>query len=411
MTLDDNKSVYALTYQYIEDLQTPNPRQRSRAAQELGKLKADIAVPELVRVLKEDVNTYVRSASAEALGVIGSGEAIFPLMDAMHDPCSFVRRAAITSLGELQAKEAQGAMLQALDDQNFYVQRAAINAIGKLGIPDLSAVLLPILDTNDARILRTVINALRRLDAVSAVPHLIAKLESYLLLPRQQDLPVVKSLVITLGEMRSEAAVPVLVKVVRGYVGVRSLAATALGQIGAIAAGPVLVEALSDRSTTLQIAAMKSIGRIEYREAAPEVRRYLSAEDPQLRRVATLTSGYLRDHEAIPALLQIANRDSSPLVRPAAVEALGMLGDRSVVRELLPLTEDSNAYLRAALSYALSALDGSSPDVREALKQLSHDKVEHVASAARIALSRLREPRGDDERRDPPWFKRFLGLD
>ena len=42
---------------YIDHLSSPNPRQRSQAAQELGKLKADYAVSNLITLLREDVNT------------------------------------------------------------------------------------------------------------------------------------------------------------------------------------------------------------------------------------------------------------------------------------------------------------------------------------------------------------------
>jgi HEAT repeat protein len=106
----------------------------------LGRLGADEAYLGLVERLQEDVNTYVRSAAAEALGRIGDPRAIFPLVDALRDSSSFVRRAAAIALGQMQAKEAQGAMIRALEDPNFYVRRAAINALGKLGIPDLGAV-------------------------------------------------------------------------------------------------------------------------------------------------------------------------------------------------------------------------------------------------------------------------------
>jgi hypothetical protein len=56
-------------------------------------------------------------------------------------------------------------------------------------------------------------------------------------------------------------------------------------------------------------------------------------------------------------------------------------------RKLLPFVDDSNAYLRAALAHALSSLDGSTPEVRQALVKLSDDDVRHVALAAERALA------------------------
>ncbi|MDY0018744.1 MAG: HEAT repeat domain-containing protein [Anaerolineae bacterium] len=376
----------------IENLKNPNPRQRSQAALELGELKALEAVPALIATLNDDVNTYVRSAAAESLGHLGDPRSIFPLMDALHDSSSFVRRATAIALGQLQAKEAQVALLQALDDPNFYVQRAVINAIGKLGIPDLGSVLLPFLDTDDPRIRRTVVTALRRMGTHDAVSRMVTMLEEYMRAPAPHDLPVVKTLILALGDFRSQEAVPVLLQVVQGYVGVRSLAASALGHIGDHRAGPVLVEALKDRSASLRLAALKGLGRLGYVKAAPTIREFFSSPDPRMRRVSALAAGQLRDHEAIPHLLEMLHNDSSPLVRPVAAEALALIGDPQVLSELLPLVEDSNAYLRASLGPVLCTLGTGSPgEVRHALELLQEDKVEHVAAAARRSLERLAE--------------------
>jgi len=416
---DDFPPVNFSEQRCIDNLKSPNPRQRSQAVQELGKLKTDCAVSHLITLLKEDVNTYVRSASAEALGHIGDSAAIFPLMDALHDPCSFVRRAAAIALGQMQAKEAQGALLNALNDGNFYVRRAAINAIGKLDIPDMGAVLLPLLATPDLRIRRTVLIALRRLRTEEAVPRMVDMLQAYLAAPSQRDLPVVKTLVVALGDLQSKAAIPILADVVRGYVGARSLAAGAMGQIGGTEGGPVLLEALSDKSINLQLAALKSLGRIKYREAVPAVREFLTSPDPRLRRVAALTAGNLGDASAVPLLLSMVHNDSSPLVRPAAVEALGLLGDKRLIPQLLPLVDDANAYLRAALAYTLSSLDGNTPAVQLALKKLSQDQVGHVAFAATRALHNCEQSKKETPveaatcpeptKKQLSWLRRFLG--
>ena len=370
----------------VDNLQSPNPRLRSRAAAELGELQAPEALPFLIQSLKDDVNTYVRSAAAESLGHIGGAEAVFPLMDALRDSSSFVRRATAIALGQLQAKEAQVALLQLLEDNNFYVRRAAINAIGKLGVPDLGKVLLPLLETDDQRIRRTVITSLRRLRTLEAVPRLVEILEEYLHSPSPRDLPVVKTLVIALGELQTQEVAPVLIRVLRGYVGARSLAAAALGQVGDHRAGPALVESLADPSTSLRLAALKSLGNLGYVEAAPDVRRLLSFVDPRVRRIAARAAGQLKDHEAFSILVFMAREDPSPLVRPAAVEALTSLGDERTLEPLLALVADNNAYLRASLAFALCALDDGSPAVRQALERLTQDKVGHVAAATQQAL-------------------------
>jgi len=400
----------------INNLRSPNPRQRSQAAQALGKLQATCATADLAELVTNDLNTYVRSACAEALGHINAPEAIFPLMDALRDSCTFVRRAAAISLGQMQAKQAQGALLQTLDDSNFYVRRAAINAIGKLDIPELGNVLLPLLTVEDSRIRRTTITALRRLRTREAIPTMSEVLTIYVRAPSQRDLPVVKTLVLALGELRAQEAVPVLMQVVQGYVGGRSMAANALGQIGDVQAGPILVEALADRSFDLQLAALKSLGKLHYLEARPHIKQFIMDSNPRLRRAAVLTLGQLADAEDISILLSVAQNDSSPLVRPVAVEALGLIGNAEIIPQLLPLANDANAYLRAALVNTLMILNGHIPEVEAVLQQLTQDKVAHVAHTARYALKAYQQqtvtniPTDGVERvaKPVPWFKRLF---
>jgi len=419
----DSEETAKIIQRCIESFASPNPRNRSRAAQKLGQFKAQIAVPHLIQQLQSDVNTYVRSACAESLGLIGDSRAIFPLMDALSDPCSFVRRAAAIALGQMQAKEAQAALLKTLNDRNFYVRRAAVNALGKLGIPDLGTFLLPLLETSDSRMLRTTITALKRLRTRQAIPKMIALLETYVHDPHQRELTVVKTLVVALGDLRAEAAVPVLTRVARGYVGARSLAVIALGKIGDPQIYPVLIEALSSKSINLRLAALRGLTNLAHVDDPAPVRELLHSPDSRLRRAAILALGELGDKAAIPTLLTIAQEDDSPLVRPAAVEALGSMGESALAHQLLPLARDANAYVRAALAPTLATLDPGSTDVLVALRVLAEDDVEHVAAAAHYALHQCKahppKPREAPTSVAPPseapavaeelpWFKRLL---
>ena len=390
---DGVSSLSSTVKRHLKNLSSLNPRQRSHAAGELGKCKdedaRDHVLPVLIKALQEDVNTYVRTAAAESLGYLGDERAIFPLMDALRDSCSFVRRAAAIALGQLHAKEAQVALLHALEDSNYYVRRAAINAIGKLGVTDLGNVLVPLLDIQDPRIRRTTITALQRLGYHEAVPALMEMLNTYLEEPSQRDLPVVKTLVVALGKLQATEAVLLLTRVLRGYVGARSVAAKALGRIGDPTAGPALVEVLRARSAGLRLAALRSLRELRYAEATSDVREFLASPDPRLRREAALTAARLGDNTATPYLLTMAREDASPLARPAAVEALGYVQDADVLPQLLPLVDDVNAYVRAALAPTLVALYDGSPEVRQALARLAEDKVRHVAASARDALAAL----------------------
>ena len=175
---------------------------------------------------------------------------------------------------------------------------------------------------------------------------------------------------------------------------------------------------MDEKSKALQLAALRSLGQLQYQKALPEIRPFLDEPDPRLRRTAAITLGYLKDRASMPKLLEIAGDDESPLVRPAAVEALGLIGDAQVIDKLLPFVDDSNAYLRAALAHALSSLDGDTPEVQEALIKLLDDDVRHVAIAAERALASCDHPHDapeasdacpEPDRQHVSWLRRFLG--
>jgi HEAT repeat protein len=74
---------------------------RRRAAEALGLLRDERAVPPLIEALIGGDND-LRFVSATALGVLGDSRAIDPLGRALKDPDTFVRRAANEALVKLE---------------------------------------------------------------------------------------------------------------------------------------------------------------------------------------------------------------------------------------------------------------------------------------------------------------------
>ena len=80
---------------FMQQLQSPEPSERSAAATQLGQLKAVEAVGQLGAALSNDRSPAVRDAAARALGVIGSQEALATLQRAAQaDENRDVRRSA-----------------------------------------------------------------------------------------------------------------------------------------------------------------------------------------------------------------------------------------------------------------------------------------------------------------------------
>lgn len=91
-----------------------------KAASEALVKIGDAAVEPLVTALK-DQRDHVRSASAQALGNIGSTRAVEPLVVALIDQQDVVRSAAAGALGKIGDRRAVEPLVAALKDDGYYV--------------------------------------------------------------------------------------------------------------------------------------------------------------------------------------------------------------------------------------------------------------------------------------------------
>ncbi|MDK1030560.1 MAG: HEAT repeat domain-containing protein, partial [Planctomycetia bacterium] len=134
----DKRVVNAL----IEFLEDKNdwPRMRALAAQSLGRIGDELAVPTLINELRDlqqrNHTGVVRVSAARALAAIGAKVAIEPLMEAARNERDLpVRRAAVQALVTMRVPEATGFVLKALGDSSARARRrAAASASGITGI-------------------------------------------------------------------------------------------------------------------------------------------------------------------------------------------------------------------------------------------------------------------------------------
>ena len=121
------------TEELKKDLESEDYGTRRYAAEELGRLKAREAVPELIQLL-QDPNWDVRKAAASALGDVGAEEAVPPLLPLLKDTDWFVRETVAIALGKIGDKSAAVALRECLQDEVYSVQKAANSALRKLKV-------------------------------------------------------------------------------------------------------------------------------------------------------------------------------------------------------------------------------------------------------------------------------------
>lgn len=330
---------------------------RGNAATALGFMQDPRALTPLLDTLK-DPDAYVREHGAWALGNLGGGGAVDGLLASLRDehadvrhavgsslqrllatrieardrritptliaalsvPIDDVRRIAASTLGDMKAVDAIAPLIAALGDQSDDVRIDASNALRNIGPPALEP-LVQALDRGSGR---------ARLGAALAIEYM--------------DIPKTLSPAPFVVAMRDQDPY------------VRKSAARVLGELKALQATDLLVEALADDSIDVQENAARALGAIKDARAVEPL--VMALERPgQLRQHAADALGWIGSVRAVDGLV-VALRDTDEFVRMSAAVALGRIRDRRAVTPLRLALKDANEYVR---KYAAEALQRIAP--------------------------------------------------
>ncbi|MGB5770830.1 MAG: HEAT repeat domain-containing protein [Crocosphaera sp.] len=155
----------------------------------------------------------------------------------------------------------------------------------------------------------------------------------------------ISSVLVALGNIGNEAAVPVLIKALSdsdSYV--RSSAAEALVNIGNEAAVRGLIQALSDSDSDLRWRAAEALGNIGNEAAVRGLIQALSDSDRYVRSSAAQALGNIGNEAAVPGLIEALSHSDS-MVRWRAAEALGNIESPEILEKIIN-NRDINIYER-----------------------------------------------------------------
>ena len=290
--LEDPRAVPAL----LALAGTPEGRTtRAFAARGLGTLKAASAVSLLVPMAEDWKNDMPAAAQAiRSLGQIGQPDAALPLRRLAQtrgvDPN--IRLEALTALGELRDAGSYDLMLdllvdswpamraaalrgaQAIDPDNFLTILSSLDAdvhvnvrialasiLTKVNPEQAIPRLMRMTADGDARVVAAAIGALAQLKA----PDLGPRLPTFL---TADDVMVRAAAANALAELKVAGAETALAKAYRdwakdGSYAARAAALSALRQVGASAAMPVLREALADKDWAVRVRAAALIRELD----------------------------------------------------------------------------------------------------------------------------------------------------
>lgn len=338
-----------------KQLQDADPKSRVKAVQELRRLKAKAAAPEIAAQLKDPL---VKEDAALALQDLGGPPEVQPLLDAVDTTVGAGSDQATRVANRTNAKIAE--------------------ALGNIGDPRAGPTLLRLARANDDYVRLEAVQALGGVHDRTAVPELSHIVED----PAAPPL-LIKKAIVSLGQLGDPSAIPALTHgLVLERQGVSFLpeSSFALFLIGAPAVEPLMKIAQDQDPAYLAWAkennrapagtyakAALVLGDLEDPRAIPVLLAKLKYVDSDpvpgtsrlltnlVRMFAAQALGRLRAKDAAaPVAALVSTRDAQDEDLTAfAAEALVWIGDRAQARDLMKKAQTGG--LRARLAAAQSA--------------------------------------------------------
>ena len=249
-----------------------------------------------------------------------------------------------------------------LKDIPSYNRSAVQHVLSYFGTKVLEPLLDRLIEEEDSRNRHFMLEVLRK-QPPNALPNLLPFL-------KDKRWFVVRNVILILGEIRHQAALPSLLKM------------------------------LGHPDTRVRREALRAITRIGGPQAGKILIRVVERGDPHLGRLALMSMGSMEDPAVIDFLLTLAKGerldelDLDEAVRLDAINSLGQIGSPTVIPPLVELLQSRKLWrrneheqVRAAVAKALG--DIGDPAVQEVLERASNDRSEEVARAATLALRQI----------------------
>lgn len=195
---DAQKALDGLGFQHgleplIELLQDPDPKVRTLAAQALGEIGDPVAT-EALKTASSDTDANVRKAveqligstdgiagspaqrvkvlAAEALGKVGDGRAVDPLIRAMRTGDPALQKAAGTALGSMKSPAVMRRFQMDLVSKDGDACKQAISDLGCIGTDEAVKLLGQAAGHADVQVAREAVAALSKTGKPTAIPYL-----------------------------------------------------------------------------------------------------------------------------------------------------------------------------------------------------------------------------------------------
>jgi HEAT repeat protein len=316
ISLDARAAISAQTQEATgDDLKSPNPSVRRKAASDLGKSKAQDALPRLAALVR-DPDVDVRLAVLRAISGLRDLAGVPSMVVFMEDLQSRVRSEAIDGLVEIYTHRDRPGMsrfLSIFSDGRDKPEPLVVAAVDF----EVYRTLATLLKDSDPGVRESAAEAIGILGGTEVAADLARA---------------------------SSDAMPA----------VRAAAVTAIVKVGTSADGEALIPRLTDSSTTVRRRAITGLGRLKVSDAAPDLRRVFEVnqdgEDGILALGSLAQIALAQDR----ALFQRLALQTEPRRRRFAIEGLARLGEKgNEARFKRDFQREKSDELRSAYAFAI----------------------------------------------------------
>ncbi|GMW05734.1 MAG: HEAT repeat domain-containing protein [Gammaproteobacteria bacterium] len=324
----DDVSVSALIEVLRANKQRLNPRELLRRAYDLEprekaavfKIIAEVAsadlVPELINRL-EGKDPAVRVHIISVLARFNQPDVAKALEEQLKDRNKAVRKAALAAVEDMPGERNIALLCAILRDPDLEARSKAIDLVVKARHPETMKHLVEVLrdESEDAR--RAAVEVLNGIADVATLKHLLAALED-------QDWWV------------------------------RSRASDALAKIGGPKVMDAVLQLVGDSDENIRRAAIEILNQTKDERAVAHLMTATQDKDWWVRERAADALAEIGSPKAVPALTKMLAGDARSV--PAAVRALGRLGDSKIMPSLLPLLDHADKAIRLEALGAVARL-------------------------------------------------------
>jgi HEAT repeat protein len=337
----------------IRALQDPKATTRRLAAEMLGRMESDAAIPHLTRLLS-DPEPAVRASAVSSLGFVFADSATPEILLLLDDPDEHVREEVLTALPKLKVTASPELIKKLSDlmtnDPSLAVQTKAIIALAKLGaVNEAMSNLAPRLDSEDSQIR---FSALETVSKIASLRNGSFDAQPILRALEDPSATIRRVAVTALGNLKGESIPITLVRYLNDAdEGVRNTAAKALRRRSQESRSLVLKMFAADGSVV--DSALDALAPGNPESLAP-LRAYASRELVRARTLRKQFASFSSSSGPAVAMLRDRLRVQVSVCEGRLIKTVGLFGNMNTMELVRKSMNGTNIENRAA---AIEALD------------------------------------------------------